>query len=312
MPDKRESIERHSGTRLNELKDLPIKGGLDRGGKFSYYEIETANNSKATVIVVPVSKKKGLEIRPVVNQPNRRTSEAAGKEMALAAVNAGYFNLKDGLSASFIAINGQQVCDPHNNPALMNNPKLKPHMAEILNRSEVRFLSDTKGHISITIQRHNERVPAGRSLKHAIQAGPRLLPKLTAEEEAFIRKDADGTTTDSIGCLKTAARTAFGITADGNAVILCVSGPKQDEFSSGVTLPQLADLMSKLGCIEAINFDGGTSSTMAIRSDLLAGNHAALNSQLPRLDINREANSEYTLVCGRNPETQVKSCLIIK
>jgi hypothetical protein len=298
---------------VNELKDLPIKAHLDKVKKVFYYEIETANKSRATFIVAPITKA-GVEIRPSVNQKNGPTSQTARSEGAIASVNGGYFNLKDGLSASYVTIDGQKVCDPHENSALMMNPKLQPFMSQILNRSELRFLTDGKGHNAVTIQPHNEKVSPGFSIKHAIQAGPRLLPKITAEEEAFIRKDGDGDRTDSIGCLKTAARTAVGITADGKAIVLCVSGPKQDEFSSGVTLPQLADLMAKLGCVAALNFDGGTSTTMAIRSDLLAESASDVLATAPPAGTESQNQSApgYTLVCGRHPETLVKSCLIIR
>ncbi len=61
-----------------------------------------------------------------------------------------------------------------------------------------------------------------RGLFFILGGGPQLLPKLTAKEEAFIRVGNDGKQVDSIGCNKTAARTAIGITVDDHFLILCL------------------------------------------------------------------------------------------
>lgn len=57
-------------------------------------------------------------------------------------------------------------------------------------------------------------------------------------------------------------RTAVGYTAD-NHVILIVADGRQIN-SEGVGLPELAQIMIELGCIEAMNLDGGGSTQMAI------------------------------------------------
>ncbi len=58
-------------------------------------------------------------------------------------------------------------------------------------------------------------------------------------------------------------RTAVGISRDGSTIILVVVDGRTKK-SIGVTLPELADLMLKFGAYNAINLDGGGSSTMAI------------------------------------------------
>jgi hypothetical protein len=58
-------------------------------------------------------------------------------------------------------------------------------------------------------------------------------------------------------------RTAVGIDTDTGAVLLVVIDGRS-EASSGYTLAQLADLMVQLGAEEALNLDGGGSSTMAV------------------------------------------------
>ena len=59
-------------------------------------------------------------------------------------------------------------------------------------------------------------------------------------------------------------RTAIGATEDGKLVIVVCDG-RNKRGSAGMTLPELADKMISLGCVEAINLDGGGSSTFVGR-----------------------------------------------
>jgi exopolysaccharide biosynthesis protein len=56
-------------------------------------------------------------------------------------------------------------------------------------------------------------------------------------------------------------RTAAGIRPDGRWVLVVVDG-RQDSISVGMSLAELAELMLELGCSDALNLDGGGSSTM--------------------------------------------------
>lgn len=55
-------------------------------------------------------------------------------------------------------------------------------------------------------------------------------------------------------------RTAVGIKADGSVVLIVVDGRQSNE-SNGASLGDLALIMRELGCTDAINLDGGGSST---------------------------------------------------
>lgn len=55
-------------------------------------------------------------------------------------------------------------------------------------------------------------------------------------------------------------RTAVGIKANGNVLILSANG-RQEPFSSGYTYYELAEKMLELGCVDALNLDGGGSAT---------------------------------------------------
>jgi exopolysaccharide biosynthesis protein len=58
-------------------------------------------------------------------------------------------------------------------------------------------------------------------------------------------------------------RTAAGVRADGTLLFVTVDGRRPEE-SVGMSLPELTDLMLELGCVSAINLDGGGSTTMVI------------------------------------------------
>jgi len=76
----------------------------------------------------------------------------------------------------------------------------------------------------------------------------------------------DGEVVDNSGCgsfCDRNPRTAAGLTADGNTLILAVVDGRSTA-SVGATLNELADLMHEMGAWQALNLDGGGSSTMFI------------------------------------------------
>ncbi len=92
---------------------------------------------------------------------------------------------------------------------------------------------------------------------YALGGGPRLVSdgqiQVTGLEEKFRSDITDGY----------APRTGLGITADGEVLIATVSG--RSDYSKGVTLEELAQLMIRLGAVEAMNLDGGGSTTMVLQ-----------------------------------------------
>ena len=60
-------------------------------------------------------------------------------------------------------------------------------------------------------------------------------------------------------------RTAAGYSADGTKVVMLVVDGRQPGVSVGVASKDLAAIMKNLGCADAINFDGGGSSTLYVK-----------------------------------------------
>ena len=58
-------------------------------------------------------------------------------------------------------------------------------------------------------------------------------------------------------------RTAIGIDSASRLVLVVVDG-RQDGVSEGMTTPELAEVMLEFGVVDAINLDGGGSSTLVV------------------------------------------------
>ena len=66
-------------------------------------------------------------------------------------------------------------------------------------------------------------------------------------------------------------RTAVGIARDGRRLMLVVVDGRQKPYSDGMTLRELADVMRALGARDAINLDGGGSTTLVYAEPGTAG-----------------------------------------
>ncbi len=95
-------------------------------------------------------------------------------------------------------------------------------------------------------------------MQTAIGGGPVLLQngaiKITNNEEKMF---------EGKGINDNHPRTAMGYTKDGKLIILVIQG-RFANIADGATLKQEATILQNLGCIEALNLDGGGSSCMLV------------------------------------------------
>lgn len=187
-------------------------------------------------------------------QPN-----CPAQDCALAAINAGFFDPNNGLTTSYVTIDGALVADPRQNERLMDNPDLAPYMAQILNRSEFRRYDCEEGY-RYDITSHQSPPPSGCTVVDAVGAGPQLLPEDTAEIEGFVDTTVSPVR-DALGSQAANARSAIGIKADGS-IVLAMVAQKPGASPSGLSLPGLADVLAEQGVTQALNLDGGSSSTL--------------------------------------------------
>jgi hypothetical protein len=100
------------------------------------------------------------------------------------------------------------------------------------------------------VRLHHDLVPAGRRPFAFAVGAPRIL--------------RDGQPLAGLDDVALAPRTSAGISADGRRLyLLTVDG--RSEASQGLTLLELAELMGRLGADDAVNLDGGGSSTLVAR-----------------------------------------------
>jgi hypothetical protein len=103
-------------------------------------------------------------------------------------------------------------------------------------------------------------VPMEQSFPHILGAGPRLVENSlvrTNEVEEEFRPDV----------IARGPRTAIGWDKDGNWLFLVADGRQM--ASTGLTIPETAELFRQLGAVEAMNLDGGSSTQLVINGELI-------------------------------------------
>jgi hypothetical protein len=137
-----------------------------------------------------------------------------------------------------------------------------------------RFLRDaalprSRAEVKLTLR------SAGRPLDLAQQtlvvgAGPRLLRggrvAVAAKAEGFAPPQAPAFYGTFVAARQ--PRTLAGVRADGKLLLVTVDG-RRPGWSTGVTLPEAARLMRSLGARDALNLDGGGSTTMTVRGQVV-------------------------------------------
>jgi hypothetical protein len=100
-------------------------------------------------------------------------------------------------------------------------------------------------------------LPDWSGMKHAIGGGPWLVK----DGRPYVDMHAQSFSGRSLGYRE--PRSAVGITPDGKLLLVAVDGRRRG-VSVGMTLNELAGLMRKLGAVQAMNLDGGSSTQMAV------------------------------------------------
>jgi hypothetical protein len=101
--------------------------------------------------------------------------------------------------------------------------------------------------------------------------GPRLLTRgrisVAARPEGFAPLEAPGFFGSFVASRQ--PRTLAGVRADGRLLLVTVDG-RRPGWSAGVTLREAARVMRSLGARDALNLDGGRSTAMVVRGELVS------------------------------------------
>lgn len=216
---------------------------------------------RSTVHVLHVPANAAWRVVPALASGVDTLENFAEANQAVAVINGGFFDPVNQKTTSYVILNGEAIADPTENERLVNNPEMIPYLDRILDRSEFRQYQCGQT-IRYSVALHHESAPADCQLFSALGAGPQLLPELRLVEEGFAEIVNGEWIRDALGSTQPNARTAVGITAAGEVLLVMAAQLPEMPSNSGLSLPQLAEFMQTIGAETAINLDGGSSSTL--------------------------------------------------
>lgn len=206
-------------------------------------------------------------LRIGVSDSLTRSSEIAAAADALVAVNGSYFDMRRGNSVCFLKI-GPTVID-----------STRQRMA--VNGALRCALADS---VPVEIRRwdKDDEVAYTDSVSQILASGPVLLLGGVYEPLDCV--------TEEFGWRRH-PRTAIGIDSDGSLLLVTADG-RHEGKAAGLTLPQLAWVMKQLGAVDALNLDGGGSTTMWTVADGVV-NHPSDNRRFDHEGERRVPNIVY-------------------
>ena len=241
------------------------------------YKIENntlGDTFKAYYVLIDNSKNT-FEFAPKISDTCKKPSQFYKENpTAILCINSGFFNMKTCKSHSLIAYKNKIYAHNENN-ILRNKKTYHPTRAAFgINEKGLPSVNWIYKLNDSTILKFNKPVPnnlennpiedsnicknyGGKiwNFYTAIGGSPVLIKNgkinITYNEELI-----------SVDNFKKRPRTAIGYLKNKTICIIVVEG--DNSINQGLTLPELAQLMHKIGCYEAINLDGGGSSNLLI------------------------------------------------
>lgn len=163
------------------------------------------------------------------------------REPVVAGVNADFFTLANGSPTNLLIVNGRMLTPPNKQPVLAFDSAGVPHIATF-----------TFARVGL----------APFYPRNAVGGRPRLV-----RDSAIVGEvDTEG----QASFRERNPRTAAGIARDGKRLILMTVDGREYE-NAGMTLRELAQTMLGLGARDAINLDGGGSTTLVYADPDSAG-----------------------------------------
>ena len=172
-------------------------------------------------------------------------SDFAERHKALAAINGSFFNMRTGEPVCYLRINGEELGE--NTPGrddTINRKYYQYAAIRLLRSGRPRFL------IPDSSRMHEHQLPDS----NIMTTGPMLIAKGMDVPQRLDRSFVSHRHN----------RTAIGLKPDGTVVLVVADGRSRHE-AEGLSLPELTRVMRWLGCSDAVNLDGGGSTTMFVR-----------------------------------------------
>lgn len=169
--------------------------------------------------------------------PATTTSGFGERYGAIASINGSYFNTRTLFPATFVRDNGELEGE------VMDNELFRTDGALCVNGKKVVIVASRPDNYDIDF----------KSYPDVFASGPVLIRD---------GKSLGGWPDDSF-FLGRHPRTAVGV--GGGYTYLIVMDGRFHDLSEGMTIPEVAEVCRQLGCTDAINLDGGGSSTLWIK-----------------------------------------------
>jgi exopolysaccharide biosynthesis protein len=155
-----------------------------------------------------------------------------------------------GATREYTVISGLMISEGQGNSCI-------PLDGFVLSSKGSTWLDDAALEVGQEVFFHDNLPATLADARLAVGGGPRLVRagkvEIDWKSEGFDKSFAE----------TPAPRTAIGVKADGRLLIVTVDG-RQKGYSDGMSLGELAKLMIKFGAVDAVNMDGGGSTTIVV------------------------------------------------
>ena len=206
-------------------------------------------DSYQTVSVIKYSPKK---LHTSIIQPEKltRLSVTAKADGADFGVNAGYWDVRIDKPSTFLKLNGEQIAVT----------------ADFEKERVDGLVCVGKKRVVLDHCKAGEEAPYAKKYKNILAAGPVLIDEgKSVDHDAYTNGMVDNAGGKPVGAFYTYTqrhpRTAIGTDKKGNVYLVVVDGRSKGN-AEGVTITELTKICAWLGMRDAINLDGGGSSTM--------------------------------------------------
>jgi len=238
-------------------------------------------NSKTTVMYAVVFDPKLIELKPVASATNKKVSDFYSEEVSkkFACINAGFFGTNASYSLSMFngtvnTINIKSLSRPYNGTNATYYPTRAAFGLKADNTADVTWIYHV-GSGNGTV--YSYPTPSPNILNSAPQAMPSVTfpsggtiwdattaiggsPMLITNGNINISDEAELIVIDNNS---SRARSAIGYTANHKVIMLAVEG-NNTNGGTGLTLAEVAQVMKDMGCVGAINLDGGGSTALYV------------------------------------------------
>lgn len=224
-------------------------------------DITVENRDGVYIFKIPLKKYKD-KIKPYVADELTTVSDVfKNKDLNFKlVVNGGFFDPVNGAAVSEVTIDEKEVQSLFSNMSLVQSLDKQGRVEAVLNRTELRVLSDTKDRLSFDIVNHFFIPDINTVVKHSIQGGPMIIPDLRLEEESFIKYKNNKAISLAADVLKRRERTIIGLKKgilnnDSLYIIIFTNAHK-------AALNEVRDYCLKLKLDKAMAMDGGASTSI--------------------------------------------------